>query len=218
MLPNARPNIFNFNEAKSGGLYVIPTTINTVISVNANDLAHETARIGPAWTQNGSVPYTDGGVSGLSNVGPFPTMDCFSVTVPAGVTDVFTATLIVKALSLTNLPVLVGFGVYLQWYNSPVILLVSSGAALEFGLAPGNQTVITFGCDGTNVYLTVNGIYAGTGAGLINLSTQALNLGNLTSGQPYNLDGNIYEFSVSTDVPSQASFTAIYNAISSAGG
>lgn len=225
------------------GVYLIPDDARAVMHVNGADLHYGTAKVGPAWTPNAYIPYnlsccpvSSVGPFGLApytsttqyalppgNPLAFKASQSFSITVVATVTDVGTG------------PVLINMGdpndanAYFFYVNGPNDVWFG----LFSTLAPGGGTqiesttswplstamVVSVGYDGAsnNMLLKVNGGATTTGnlGAATGQSTTTATLGNYlsTGGTHFPLNGFFYEALASTNTPSDAFFTSIYNSV-----
>jgi hypothetical protein len=70
----------NWDQATGGGVvnaYIIPESGSVLTHVNATDLKNSTAKVGGAWTQNGTVPFNSSSVP-VPSVGPYSDSNYFS--------------------------------------------------------------------------------------------------------------------------------------------
>ena len=222
----------NISTTPSGGFYVIPTTKNTLIHVNANDLANNTAQIGPAWVKNGTITFNNGGLGGLSSVGPFSDSNYLSLPTsnPANVNVApITVVMIINDTSITaNQGVFEtgtygsgGYGLFVANSDGNAFAPYFSNGTQPIGttVTTGVVHVLFTGIDTSGVvYAQVdNGSLATASGGTLTAGTTNTFIGRYTS-TGFSFNGLVYELMISTDAPSTAAFTALYNKIVANGG
>jgi hypothetical protein len=225
------PNNFNYYSLNAGiPAYLIPESGTVLTHVNATDLHNGTAKVGGAWTQNGTVTFNSGATPNPS-VGPFSDSNYFSQTSssPANVANgPFTVVMLTNQNSTTapsdqiimSTGTFNAGGFYAQMFSSFFTPVVNSsgtdtGAGTSNGPVAGAFTVSIFGLDASgNLFSQLNGgTTAQVSGAAISASTTAAMIGRYIGGTGYYFNGNIYEVMVSTAVPSGTAFTAIYNAV-----
>lgn len=206
--------------------YLIPETGTVYEHVNATDLNNGTAHIGTAWTEHGTVTFNAGSPA---SVGPFSDSNYFTLAPgnPINVTSIFTAVLVVNIPSAQGsaVPLATGTngsgGFYLFTYNlGGNYLTINQPTASQpftpFSLSAGIG-VILCGWDGALGWIQVNGHAAGVLSSTAPASSAtSAYLGRYTSTGDGFSQGDVVELMVSSSAPSQAAFTAIYQAIEDA--
>ncbi len=204
-------------------LYLIPDDANALVHVNGTDLAKGTAKVGPVWTQQGSVPFaaTNGPIP---SVGPFTSSNYFSL--PGGnvlnfpSAEAWTGCIIFQPPSTGNAGLFtsdsgVVTGVMCWWRGDTSILqldvdggLVAGSSAIVFP----NLAVAFFGRDAAgHMYLQLNGkSVAERGVTILNEETKIAILGNAGNNA---FAGPLFEVLFSSNAPSGAAFTALYQQI-----
>lgn len=210
-------------------LYLIPDDANCTSHFNAIDLNNGTAKIGPAWTKVGAVPFNliDGPVP---SVGPFSDANYFTLPTvnpfnPGAFP--FTCAMLVKLNSIgggtavASGPASSG-GFYLNWGSGgPLLGTVSNASSFvqettnPNAIPTGGPSVMLYGVDATgHIFLQLNGnaVVLASGATITSSASLAY-LGRYVTTGISLATGVIFEGLFSTDVPSAAAFTVLYDEI-----
>jgi hypothetical protein len=210
--------------------YYIPESGTVVTHVNATDLHNGTARVGPAWTQNGTVPYSAGPPAA---VGPFTTStNWFSqtgspldslVSGPWTVAIIFSQPSLSASLFIESGAVATN-GWYVQSTAGNVVTFVNGQSGTAYGatantITNGALNIVLFGLDasGTSWVQLNNGSPVTLGSQTVTAGASGSGIGSATVGT-FAFNGTVYEVLGSTNIPSAANFTALYNAIVGNGG
>jgi hypothetical protein len=211
--------------------YLIPDDANVVMHVNAVDLNAGSAKVGPIWTKNGTVPVVAAGGSApfRPGVGPLTSVNNFSLAngnvIQFTGAQVWSCCLIYLKNTLGNS---IGFctsGTNTTGGWTMIDQSASFSAGVNFpaniyanGGTPTASTmlVMQIGWDGTNMAAQLNNntytpVVSGN-AGVF-ASPSYLGTGITLAAGVYDLNGVIYEAYSTKTAPSSALFTSIYNAI-----
>jgi hypothetical protein len=206
--------------------YLIPQDANCTIHVNATDLNNGTAKVGPVWTMNGTVPYNALAVP-KPTIGPFSDTNYFSLASGNPMNSGAAPFVCIALLNITSgggvylsTGTQSGNGFYLQVDNTQRAYLytIKSGTLYDVsspgGTVPENSlTMLMHGMDsGGNLYLQINNgpLYTFSSA-QIGASATNTYIGRYPiAGAPFTT-GVLCELLFSTDTPSAELFTSIYN-------
>lgn len=212
-------------------VYLIPDDSHSIIHVNGVDLNGGTAEHGPAWTKSAPSPPFDPADAPIASVGPFATGNEYTLLsgTPFALGNVdWSVTIIVSAAAnLAAEPTIVanyqhgdpnGFQIYL----APGFVGFLIGPTVEiddnFTVPLSTLLVISAGFKASTqgIFLKVNNRAIVTGSlGIANTApVTGASIGNYFDGSAFApLDGQVFELLASTNTPSDALFTSIYNQV-----
>lgn len=222
--------------------YLLSETSNVVVHVNASDLHEGTAQAGPSWTPNGSVPFAEAGLAPPSvgpftandffqlpvgNPLSFGTGKSFCVTAVFAVTDPSSQPALIGCTSSADdwgwMLFIDGIPGPPHFFNFSMYNFATGLGAYELfsdiQAVAGQTYVVSAGYDDATqtAFLKVNTRPTLTLAlGYANqAATSTAQIGTYHQVSPpvdFPLDGGIYEILVTTDRPSQARFSDLYDA------
>jgi len=214
--------------------YMIPEDANVVMHVNAIDLLGGTAKVGPVWTINGTVPTVPAGASApyREGAGPYSGANNFSL----GTTNVLQFTgaqvwsaclIYLKNDTSQDIPFCsCGFNTTGGWIMIDQTATTSAGVNFpanvyaETAVAPTANTVLVLqiGWDGNHICCQLNNTaYQSQTSANASAASQNAYIGTgitlAGGGNTYALNGVVYEAYATQTAPSSALFTSIYNQI-----
>lgn len=221
------------NAYDPGATYLIPETGDVVVHVNATDLYRGRAQRGPSWTQQGAIPYVAGDRP-IPSVGPFAPGTEFTLLAgsPLAFGDVdFSITVLLSVSSSIN-PIfdITPFtnygsnsdpgGLDLEITNTQTVWQ-NGGPYLGIYPQPNIKydalNVISLGYQASTqtMFLMVNGqpLVTQSNGGPMTAPTTVATIGNGLFFDGSGFQGQVYEVLASTNTPSDAAFTAIYDAV-----
>ena len=220
------------NSAVVKNPYLIPDDANVVMHVNAIDLHGSTAKVGPVWTINGTVPFVAAGGAApfRPGVGPYSAANNFSLAdgnvLQFTGAQVWSACLIyLRNGTADDIPFCsCGTNTTGGWIMINQSVVDAAGANFPANLyaqspgapAGGVMNVLQIGWDGTNICCKLNGTtYATVASANAAAASQPAYIGTgitLATGV-YPMNGLVYEAYASKTAASSALFTSIYNSI-----
>lgn len=223
---------FNRFEMSSGGL-LIPDTSNTLIHVTATDLKRGVASRGPVWSPDGSLtlnaaaatfpqrpflgPFSAGNDYNTSNTTQFASLGSNFTMVAIVVTH---NTAAYQGL-LNNAPAGFASGWDFEVHTSGALIMRSGGQAfVDAAIMSGTDAVhVCFAgiASGTTAWLQLDNNTASNSGATLTYVAPGAGSAFIGAGTIGPLTGSFYEAMISTDTPSAALFTSLYNSIISNG-